>query len=130
MGEQGPDVALSQNNGHQSISAPVLLRLGVNQRRRMSRTAVNPQNASAGSTLLSISIRPDAPNGVAEKSGHVDNLTRLGSRNYSVKVRVFAFGDALLAFSRTLDPTLLLLLLLLSAGSFSLTFIHAFCLRA
>ena len=53
------------------------------------------------------------------------------SRNYSFKVYVFAaYAGSFLALSRALDATLLLLRLFLSAGTFSLAFIHAFCLRA
>src|SRR5581483_3211573 len=65
-----------------------------------------------------------------ERSGHVNNLTGLRSRNDSFEVCVFAaLARALLAFSRALRATLLLLLLLLSAGAFSLAFIHATCLQ-
>lgn len=65
-----------------------------------------------------------------EGSGQVDNLTGLGSRNDSFEVRVFAaFEAAFAAFGRALDATLLLLLLFLSADTFSLAFIHVFRLR-
>jgi hypothetical protein len=69
--------------------------------------------------------------GRVQNSGQIDDLTGLRARNYSFKVYVFAaFADTFLAFSRALDTTLLLLLLFLSAATFSLAFIHAFCLRA
>ena len=41
-----------------------------------------------------------------------------------------AFAGPFLTFGRALDATLLLLLYFLFAGTFSLAFIHAFCLRA
>jgi hypothetical protein len=54
----------------------------------------------------------------------------LRSWNYSFKVDVFAtFAGGFLALSRALDATLLLLPLFLFAGTFSLAFIHALCLR-
>ena len=60
----------------------------------------------------------------------VDNLTRLRSGNNSLKVCVFsAFAGASLTFNFALDATLLLLLLLLSARTFSLAFMHTVCLR-
>ncbi len=70
----------------------------------------------------------DGPGG---DSGQVDNLTRLRSRNHSLKVCVFAtFAGPFLTFGGALDATLLLLLLFLSAGTFSWAFIHAFYLCA
>jgi hypothetical protein len=69
--------------------------------------------------------------GRGQNSGQVDNLTRLRSRNYSFKIYAFAtFAGPFLTLSRALDATLLFLLLFLFAGTFSLAFIHAFCLRA
>jgi len=69
--------------------------------------------------------------GRGQNSGQVDNLTRLRSRNYSFKVYVFVtFAGAFLALNHALDATLLFLLLFLSAGTFSLAFIHALCLPA
>ena len=68
---------------------------------------------------------------VGRNSGQFDNLTGLRSRNYSFEVGVFAaFTGPFLTFSYALDATLLLLLYFLFAGTFSLAFIHAFCLRA
>src|ERR1700746_1586716 len=59
--------------------------------------------------------------------GHVNNLTGLRSGNHPLEIRVFtAFEAPFLAFSCALDATLLLLLLFLFAGTFSLAFIHAF----
>src|SRR5690348_3728461 len=67
---------------------------------------------------------------VERNSGQVENLTGLRSRNHPLEVCVLAvFAGPFLTFSRALDPTLLLLLLFLSADAFSLAFIHAFCLR-
>jgi hypothetical protein len=70
-----------------------------------------------------------AREGLGELSGNVDYLPRLRSRNDTVKVRVFdSFAVLFLAFCDALSATLLLLLLLLFAGTFSLAFIHAFLL--
>jgi hypothetical protein len=72
-------------------------------------------------------IRRRGPDGSGQNSGQVDNLTRLRSWNHSLEVCVFtAFKGSFLTFSRALDATLLLLLLFLSAGAFSLAFVHAF----
>jgi hypothetical protein len=52
-------------------------------------------------------------------------LSRLRSRNHLLEVVVFdAFDFALSAFSRALIATLLLVLLFLSADSFSLALLH------
>jgi hypothetical protein len=80
--------------------------------------------------LLSF-IRPRVRDGRGQNSRQVDNLTRLRSRSYSFKVYVFAtFAGPFLTLSRALDATLLFLLLFFFAGTFSLAFIYAFCLRA
>jgi hypothetical protein len=57
----------------------------------------------------------------------LDNLTRLWPWNCSLEIGVFtAFEGSFLTFSHALDAALLLSLLLLFAGTFSLAFIHAF----
>jgi hypothetical protein len=67
---------------------------------------------------------------IRRNSGQVDNLAGLRSRNHSLKVCVFALAGPFLTFGSALDATLLLLLYFLFAGTFSLAFIHPFCLRA
>ena len=68
---------------------------------------------------------------MGDNSGQIDNLTGLRSWNHFLEVCIFAaFAGPFLTLSRALDATLLLLPLFLSAGTFSLAFIHAFCLRA
>jgi hypothetical protein len=58
-------------------------------------------------------------------SGQVNNLTGLRSGNNSLEVCVLAaVAGSFLTFSRAFDATLLLLLLFLSAGTFSLAFLH------
>jgi len=67
---------------------------------------------------------------VGDNSGQIDNLTELRSWNHLLEVCIFAaFAGPFLTFSSALDATLLLLLLFLSAGPFSLAFVHAFRLR-
>src|SRR5215469_1717570 len=74
--------------------------------------------------------RPKGRDGSDESSGQVDNLTGLRSRYDPLEVCVFAaFAGSFLTFSCALDASLLLLLLFLSAGTFSLAFLHRFCLR-
>jgi hypothetical protein len=58
-------------------------------------------------------------------SGQVNNLTGLRSGNNSLEVCVLAaVAGSFLTFSRAFDATLLLLLLFLPAGTFSLAFLH------
>jgi hypothetical protein len=78
------------------------------------------------STACRISFDAKAA-GAGENSGEIDNLTWLRSWNDTLEVRVFtAFKGSSLTFSLTCDATLLLLLLFLFAGTFSLAFVHAF----
>ena len=65
--------------------------------------------------------------GASWVSGLIDDLPRLRTWNDSFEVRVFAtLEGSFLTFSLALDATPLLFLLLLSAGTFSLAFFHAF----
>jgi hypothetical protein len=100
---------------------------------------VNGRAAKKGSGLGL--ARPDLPfvedaAGISKRrwirsnSGQVDNLAGLRSRNHSLKVCVFALAGPFLTFGSALDATLLLLLYFLFASTFSLAFIHPFCLRA
>jgi hypothetical protein len=77
-----------------------------------------------------ILIRPKGEDGLGEIQDKSTHLTGLRSRNHSLKVCVFALAGPFLTFGSALDATLLLLLFFLLAGTFSLAFIHAFCLRA
>src|ERR1700736_1172809 len=97
-----------------------------------SRHSTVLSRCGVSSALLSVDFQSDqgGRNGSAGSLGQIDNLTRLRSRNHTLEVCVFAaFDPPFLAFCRTLGATLLLLLLFLSAGTFSLAFIHAFRLR-
>lgn len=67
-----------------------------------------------------------APNASGERSGQIDNLTRLRSGSHSFKVGIFATIEfALSPFSGALRAPLFLIHLFLSTDPLSLAFFHA-----